>query len=528
MLVPASRFDDYTVGLICALPLEMAAVRTMLDECHGRPAHRHLADTNSYYLGRIGEHNVVAAGLPSGSPGSVSAATVAAHMQYTFKSIRFGLVVGVGSGVPCASDDIRLGDVVVSTPGDGSGGVVQYDPVAAASEGRFVRTGALNKPPQVLLTAVADLAADHLMDGNRISSILARTAEGKPSLRARIARPPDELDHLFQAHAAHVSDAATCAGCDSALLVDRPTREDEGPVVHYGVIASGNQVLNDGRTRDKLRAQCKVLCFEMEAAGLMDNFPCLVIRGVGDYADAHKSNRWREYAAFTAAAYAKELLSIVSASQVSQTPTILEALTGGKLLKPRSTRRISKLIIVISRQRRRGCQVSCRRYAEVTRDGGERLVNRSKPRSDAGLTDFQIVATRTFSSGSPQPTTTRYIKTSTHSTRVRPGNGCSIPTNFSRGRQRQSRRCSVPAFLARGRPSWRLSLSTIGAHAATVRKLASPSSTVTTRDATNKPLEMCLQFSLSSSAHNVSVFLNMLWRSTIATCADVPAPASPS
>jgi hypothetical protein len=49
----------------------------------------------------------------------------------------------------------------------------------------------------------------------------------------------------------------------------------------------------------------------MEAAGLMDDFPCLVIRGVCDYADSHKNDVWHGYAAATAAAYAKEFLSII-------------------------------------------------------------------------------------------------------------------------------------------------------------------------------------------------------------------------
>jgi nucleoside phosphorylase len=60
-----------------------------------------------------------------------------------------------------------------------------------------------------------------------------------------------------------------------------------------------------------------VLCVEMEAAGLMDEFSCLVIRGVCDYADSHKNKRWQPYAAATAAAYAKELLSIVPAQEVA-------------------------------------------------------------------------------------------------------------------------------------------------------------------------------------------------------------------
>lgn len=55
------------------------------------------------------------------------------------------------------------------------------------------------------------------------------------------------------------------------------------------------------------------MCFEMEAAGLMNDFPCLVIRGICDYADSHKNKTWQAYAAATAAACAKDILTIVPA-----------------------------------------------------------------------------------------------------------------------------------------------------------------------------------------------------------------------
>jgi hypothetical protein len=62
-------------------------------------------------------------------------------------------------------------------------------------------------------------------------------------------------------------------------------------------------------TRDKVSAQFNnALCFEMEAAGLMDVFPCLVIRGICDYSDSHKNKEWQEFSAATAASYARELL----------------------------------------------------------------------------------------------------------------------------------------------------------------------------------------------------------------------------
>ena len=59
--------------------------------------------------------------------GANPAAAVAAQMKAKFVSIRFGLMVGIGGGVPTENSDIRLGDVVVSQPYMGHGGVIQYD-----------------------------------------------------------------------------------------------------------------------------------------------------------------------------------------------------------------------------------------------------------------------------------------------------------------------------------------------------------------------------------------------------------------
>ena len=89
--------------------------------------------------------------------------------------------------------------------------------------------------------------------------------------------------------------------------------------MYYGLIASENQLMKDALLRDKLAEENGVLCFEMEAAGLMNGFPCLVIRGICDYADSHKNKQWQGYAATTAAAFAKELLSFTPANQVDNT-----------------------------------------------------------------------------------------------------------------------------------------------------------------------------------------------------------------
>src|SRR6266516_2336813 len=123
---PRLEHRDYTIGWISALPLEMTAARAMFDNVHAdlpQPP----TDTNTYALGSIGGYNIVMACLPKGELGTHSAAAVAARMKSTYESIKFGLMVGIGGGVPSQKHDIRLGDLVVSTPNGQFGGVVQYD-----------------------------------------------------------------------------------------------------------------------------------------------------------------------------------------------------------------------------------------------------------------------------------------------------------------------------------------------------------------------------------------------------------------
>ena len=99
--------------------------------------------------------------------------------------------------------------------------------------------------------------------------------------------------------------------------------------IHYGTIASGNQVMKDAAERDRVSGELGgVLCFEMEAAGLMNSFPCLVIRGISDYADTHKNYKWQAHAAGTAAAYAKELLSVIPPAEVMNTRRVEDVMNG--------------------------------------------------------------------------------------------------------------------------------------------------------------------------------------------------------
>jgi nucleoside phosphorylase len=99
-----------------------------------------------------------------------------------------------------------------------------------------------------------------------------------------------------------------CNMCDVDKLIYRAPRTTNDPEVHYGLIASGNQIIKDAITRDKLAQEFGVICFETGAASADSWTSCLVIRGISGYADSHRNRLWQPYAAATAAAYAKELL----------------------------------------------------------------------------------------------------------------------------------------------------------------------------------------------------------------------------
>ncbi len=313
--------DDYTVGWICALPVETAAARLMLEEIH-RPLPHPLTDQNTYILGNIGGHNIVIASLPGGAYGNTSATTVATHLLSTFRSIRFGFMVGIGGGVPSRTADIRLGDIVVSQPTETSGGVIQFDLGKTLTGNRFHRTGMLNRPPTILLTALTALRGCHIVEGSRISELLSSMqVSAEYENTKRFIRPTHE-DCLFQADYDHHDVASdTCMNCDRSKLCLRPPRAHQEPIIHYGLIGSANQVLKDGRRRDQLAQDLGIYCVEMEAAGLMNDFPCLVVRGICDYADSHKNKEWQGYAAAAAAAYTKELLLMVPVDQKQYTCT---------------------------------------------------------------------------------------------------------------------------------------------------------------------------------------------------------------
>ncbi|KAH7113130.1 hypothetical protein B0J13DRAFT_613886 [Dactylonectria estremocensis] len=301
--------DAYRVGWICPLEVEQIAAMEMLDEEHEALPQKRV-DHNVYKLGSINNHNVVVAGLPQ--TGNCSAATVVTQMRMTFPNLEYGLLVGIGGGVPVQTDSgmIRLGHVVVGKPTGIHSGAIQYDH-GKAKAGHFERTGAIPLPPAILLSAAQALAVQReRLDRDPVWEDTQRTQKNRRTVR-RFRFPGITNDHLYRPDYTHQRPGQSCneGGCDPEQRIERQIDEGDESfvVVHRDTIASGELVIKDAALRDSLAEQHGLLCFEMVAAGALAGTPCMVIRGISDYCDSHKNDQWHGYAAAVAAAYARQL-----------------------------------------------------------------------------------------------------------------------------------------------------------------------------------------------------------------------------
>ncbi|KAF5694443.1 ankyrin repeat domain-containing protein [Fusarium denticulatum] len=324
-----SNPNDYIVGWICAITTEYVAAQEFLDEEHEAPESVSVHDNNHYTLGKVGGHNVVIAVLPNSEYGKASAASVARDMMHSFPNVRIGLMVGIAGGAP-GKHDIRLGDIVIGCAGNGKGGVFGYDFGKAIQGQGFHETGFLNQPPTLLRAAVNGLEAHYERKGHQLSEAVDMILEKNRRLRRKYKQPESGTDNLFKSEVTHGSDCGAVCSDNTSNFVPRPerTEDEDSPAIHYGLIASADQLMKDSLARDRLAEEREVLCFEMEAAGLMNHFPCLVIRGICDYSDSHKNKEWQGYAAMVAAAYAKDLLCQIVPNRVEAEKKISDILSG--------------------------------------------------------------------------------------------------------------------------------------------------------------------------------------------------------
>jgi len=100
-----------------------------------------------------------------------------------------------------------------------------------------------------------------------------------PNMQKKYVYQGVENDRLFRFDYDHVDDGNdTCSCCDRHKEVERPVRVDTRPVIFYGLIASDNNLMRHGGSREKLRKELGVACVEMEADGLLQEQALAAVR----------------------------------------------------------------------------------------------------------------------------------------------------------------------------------------------------------------------------------------------------------
>ncbi|KAL4932433.1 nucleoside phosphorylase domain-containing protein [Aspergillus undulatus] len=319
-MTPATipKNDEFTIGWICMRQLELVAAREMFNEVYGKsPRTRVPHDENSYELGQIGRNKVVMAYAPNRDPSMDTARRISAQMKATFPSIRMGVMVTIGSGIPTASEDIRLGDVVVGTPDRNFNGLIGFRQLNVQEDknrAELTDTPAFKDYPRLLVSAARALGADRSLGvQGKIPFYMNQAFEWYPDKKETYKYPGVSNDKYFSANDTHAdNDTKHCGNCDQEKVIPRKARESTDPVAHRGTIASADRAVSDVGVRDFLQMRFGAKGIQVGAAGLGNDFPTLVILGVADYADSHSNGSWKCYAALTAAAYAKELLANVT------------------------------------------------------------------------------------------------------------------------------------------------------------------------------------------------------------------------
>ncbi|PNP48220.1 hypothetical protein THARTR1_10361 [Trichoderma harzianum] len=324
-----SRRDDFEIAIVCALRHEYDAVSYIFDE----------------FWDEDGDHySAVLVLLPQIGKGS--AASAAASMRSSYSGLRLALLTGVCGSVPHGQyGDIFLGDVVISKT------VVQYD-FGWQYPDKFVRKNTvednLGRPNRDIRNLVTLFETDRGLD-----QLEQRTAHFLSQLQTNAAQrrrwgkydyPGILKDNLFEPthhHKHHISPTCICHDCfdgsdpvcDRALISScaglgcnnerhiarnrfhaiqqlEHDRVGDSPqlAIYVGAVASGDKVIKSAGERDRLMREAGVIAFETEGAGIWDELPCIVVKGVCDYADSHRHEEWQNYAAAAAAAASKAIL----------------------------------------------------------------------------------------------------------------------------------------------------------------------------------------------------------------------------
>ena len=196
-------------------------------------------------------------------------------------------------------------------------GVVQWDYVRYHGQDKVESLGSLNEPDWQLVSALGSMLRDREMGEKPVCAHLTRLSERS----SKFAHPGLHNDKLFQStyeHVDSITNSMPCNRCSPSQTVKRNQRTTQDPVFHQGTIASGDSVMQNAERRDLIsRMFHNAICFEMEAAGVIDEIRCLVVRGISAYSDSDKNSLWQNYAAATRAAFAKRFLLTIQPSNVA-------------------------------------------------------------------------------------------------------------------------------------------------------------------------------------------------------------------
>ncbi|KAL6905057.1 TPR-like protein [Trichoderma evansii] len=333
---PSSR-EDFEVAIICALPLEFDAVVLLFDEFWDKDGDifgRAIGDLNTYTTGRIGKHNIVLALLSQ--MGKANAAAAAANMRSSYGALRLVIIAGICGGVPSNSQgEMFLGDVVISKS------IIQYDFGRKYPDGFMRKTGEddLRKHDKNIRNFLAQFTTsrggDKLLE--KTASFLNQLQQKAVKYQDKYKYPGISQDKLFESSYRHkhrnsvacicnhchgrkdpVCDEALSSSCDDLgcdedylVVVRKRLKEqdkEQEPAIYIGAVASGDTVMKSGEDRDRIAEKEEVIAFEMEGAGAWEELPCIVVKGVCDYADCHKNKLWQHFAAATAASATKAIL----------------------------------------------------------------------------------------------------------------------------------------------------------------------------------------------------------------------------
>ncbi|KAL8284636.1 hypothetical protein RB600_009179 [Gaeumannomyces tritici] len=335
-IAPPANRDGFYIAIICALPLESDAIELLFDEFYeNRTYGRSSDDDNTYTTGRIGRHSVVLVVLPK--MGVAAAVSASIGLRTSFANVKLALLVGICGGLPSiGGQDAFLGDVIICTS------IFNYD---------FGRSYTTEFVPKTSVEDSLNHANDHIRSlvnsfqrmrirrelQTNATKNLSRLQNGaKQHGDASYEHPKDSTDKIYSADYEHrhrdkdnpcakcdAVPAAFCPaaaemmctqlGCEEAHIAPRMSRKEKRPAglvpqIFLGRVASGNAVMKSGLLRDGFANRHDVIAFEMEGAGAWEKIPCVVVKGICDYADSHKNKHWQNFAAATAASVAVAIL----------------------------------------------------------------------------------------------------------------------------------------------------------------------------------------------------------------------------